>query len=91
MFEQVREEVRRKKKPALIDEIRLESFAEGACCQILHLGPYSDEGPTIAEMHRFIALQGFFPSGKHHEIYLSDPRKTAPEKLKTILRQPVKK
>lgn len=69
--------------------VRLERMTEGLCLQTLHLGPYADEGPTIASLHAEIAAQGLRPSGHHHEIYLSDPRKVAPEKLKTILRQPV--
>jgi hypothetical protein len=56
---------------------------------VLHVGPYSAEGPTIAALHAFIAAQGLELSGKHHEIYLGDPGRTAPEKLRTIIRQPV--
>jgi len=83
-------EVRRKKKdvPAL-EKLRFERWCEGLCATILHLGPYCDEPATIERLHAFIAEQGHTPRGKHHEIYLSDPRRTAPEKLKTILRQPV--
>lgn len=67
---------------------RVEQLAEGRAAQILHVGSYSAEAPTIAALHEFIASQGGRRSGKHHEIYLSDPRKTAPEKLRTIIRQP---
>ena len=67
---------------------RVEQLAEGRAAQILHVGSYSAEAPTIAALHEFIAAQGGRRSGKHHEIYLSDPRKTAPEKLRTIIRQP---
>jgi hypothetical protein len=64
-------------------------FAEGQAAQILHTGPYAAEAPTIARLHAFIKEKGYHFAGKHHEIYLSDPRRTAPEKLKTILRQPI--
>jgi len=74
--------------PAL-EKLRFESFTEGKAAQILYFGPYADEGPTIARLHEFIAEQGFQLSGKHHEIYLSDPRRTAPKKLKTVIRQPM--
>ncbi len=76
---------------ALIAAVRLERFAEGDCLQRLHVGPYSDEAPTLAELHdRVMPDMGLTFGGKHHEIYLSDPRRVAPEKLKTILRQPVR-
>ncbi len=80
-----------KKKPDLpaIANVRLEYFTEGPSAQLLYTGPYSEEGPTIQRLHRFIAQQGRVLSGKHHEIYLNDARRTAPEKLKTIIRQPV--
>lgn len=73
--------------PAL-DLLRFERFAEGRAAQLLHIGPYNAEGENIARLHAFIGAQGAQLSGKHHEIYLSDPRRTAPEKLKTIIRQP---
>ncbi|MEE9315102.1 MAG: GyrI-like domain-containing protein [Rhizobiaceae bacterium] len=73
------------------DSFRLEKFTEGKCVQILHIGSYADEAPTIARMHNeFIPENGLALTGHHHEIYLSDPRRVAPEKLKTILRQPVR-
>ncbi|MFD6893713.1 GyrI-like domain-containing protein [Rhodococcus sp. NPDC060086] len=66
------------------------TWTEGICVQILHIGAYDDEGPVLERLHhRVIPERGFTFDGKHHEIYLSDPRRTAPEKLKTILRQPV--
>ncbi|WP_127500616.1 GyrI-like domain-containing protein [Actinoplanes solisilvae] len=84
LFEDVRSEV--DGHPA----VRLETLAEGRCVQTLHIGSYDDEGPVLARMHEeFIAAQGLRMVGKHHEIYLSDARRTAPEKLRTILRQPV--
>lgn len=74
----------------LLDHIRLESLDEGLVVQTLHVGAYEDEGPVLERMHEeFIPDNGLVMTGKHHEIYLSDPRKTAPERLKTILRQPV--
>ncbi|MEU1971003.1 GyrI-like domain-containing protein [Microbacterium sp. NPDC019599] len=73
-----------------VEKLRFEEFAEGRCVQTLHVGPYDEEGPVLAELHeRFIPAQGLRMTGRHHEIYLSDARRTAPEKLKTILRQPV--
>jgi hypothetical protein len=79
----------RKKELSLIDPLRFESYHEGLAAQIMHLGPFAAEGPTIAKLHAFIAEQGYKLTGKHHEIYLSDFRRTAPEKLKTVIRQPV--
>jgi hypothetical protein len=70
---------------------RLESLTEGTSLQTLHLGSYDDEGPILAQLHDALMLtENLTFNGKHHEIYLSDPRKTPPEKLKTILRQPVR-
>lgn len=79
----------RKKGLSAIDRVRLEPFTEGRAAQVMHRGPYSEEGPTIAALHRFIAEQGLSLTGRHHEIYLGDPRRAAPEKLRTIIRQPV--
>jgi hypothetical protein len=83
------EEVRKKKNPAALGRVRFETLTEGAAAQVLHVGPFSAEGPTIQRMHDFIHAAGKELRGKHHEIYLSDSRRTAPEKLKTILRQPM--
>ena len=69
--------------------VRLEILKEGRCVQVLHTGPYSEEGPTVERMREFAAANGLSFHGLHHEIYLSDPRRTAPEKLRTILRCPV--
>jgi hypothetical protein len=85
------EELRRKNNPPALPKLRFESFAEGLSVQILHLGPYAEERPTIERMHRFARDNGYAPCGKHHEIYLGDPRRTKPEKLKTVVRQPVEK
>lgn len=92
--EHVEEAIRRsKEKKGLdaLDALRFETFEEGLCAQIMYIGPYADEGPTIEGLHEFIHEQGYVRSGKHHEIYLSDLRRTAPEKLKTIIRQPMAK
>ncbi|MHB8068359.1 MAG: GyrI-like domain-containing protein [Desulfobaccales bacterium] len=81
--------VRKKKPLPALEKLRLEIYDEGLAAQILHVGPYSDEAATIDRLHAFINEKGYHFCGKHHEIYLSDPRRTAPEKLKTILRQPI--
>lgn len=72
--------------------LRLETYHEGLSVQTLHIGSYDDEAPTLARLHQeFLPANGLKETGHHHEIYLSDPRKVAPQKLKTILRQPVKR
>jgi len=83
--------VREKAKFPSLPEFRLERFAEGLSAQILHVGPYSAEKPTIERLHRFVEEQGYKLRGRHHEIYLGDPRRAAPEKLRTIVRHPVEK
>ncbi|HEY73626.1 MAG: hypothetical protein B6I35_07150 [Anaerolineaceae bacterium 4572_32.2] len=90
MFEEALEQVKKKKNPPALYKLRLEAYHEGLSVQIMHIGPYEAEAPTIARMHTFIAENGYEPAGKHHEVYLGDPRKVAPEKLKTVLRQPVR-
>lgn len=70
--------------------LRLERFDEGLATQIMHLGPYADEAPTIERLPEWVAAQGYELRGRHHEIYLGDPRRTAPERLKTVLRHPVR-
>lgn len=80
----------RKKGIQALGLIRFETYAEGRSVQVLHLGSYDDEGPTIERLHReFLPTLGLAPSGRHHEIYLSDARRTEPARLRTILRQPV--
>jgi hypothetical protein len=81
-------EVQKKKNISAISELRFEAFTEGRCAQILHIGPFSEEGPTIQRVHDFIAEHSEI-TGKHHEIYLSDIRRAAPEKWKTVIRQPM--
>lgn len=91
-FERARSEVGRKKGLPALERARLARFEEGLAAQILYLGPYSDEGPTIERLHRFIHEAGYTLDGrreKHHELYLGDPRRSAPEKLRTIIRQPI--
>jgi len=84
------EQVEKKKNPPALSKIRFESFHEELSAQIMHIGPYSAEAPTIEKLHNFIRENGYELRGKHHEIYLSDPRRSAPDKLKTIIRQPMK-
>lgn len=87
-LERARADAARKKDLPALSLIRLETFHEGLCVQMMHTGPFSAEGPNIARLQDFINQQGCAMSGKHHEIYLSDARRVAPEKMKTILRQP---
>ena len=88
LVEAARAKAAERKPLDAIAKVRLDRYAEGEAAQVMHIGPYSDEGPTIRRMHEFIAAQGYELSGKHHEIYLSDPRRTAPAKWRTIVRQP---
>jgi hypothetical protein len=88
LFEQALAETHNKKPALALDRVRFERYDEGLAAQILHIGPYATEGPTVARLHAFIEQQGRTPRGKHHEIYLGDPRKSAPEKLRTVIRQP---
>lgn len=92
LFERAREQVRRKKPSPALEKMRLQRFHEGTVAQVMHIGPYAAEGPTIARLHAAIREQEYtFDGGaqKHHEIYLSDTRRTAPEKIRTVVRQPV--
>ncbi len=79
-----------KDRPARLDDVRRETLDEGRCVQTLHIGPYDDEADVLADLHhRFIPESGLRMTGRHHEIYLNDPRRVDPAKLRTILRQPV--
>jgi hypothetical protein len=95
IFEEAREEVRRKKGDSdMLGKLRLAHFEEGLCVQTMHIGPYATEPATIDRMKEFMEENGLKDSvgpigGKHHEIYMSDPRKAAPDKMKTVLRHPV--
>lgn len=82
-------DVAKKKKPVALPLMRFESFEEGRSAQIMHLGPFADEGPTIERVHTFIEAAGRERTGKHHEIYLSDIRRADPAKWKTVIRQPM--
>ncbi len=95
IIKQAIEEVEKKKQPEALSKIRFESLNEGLSAQIMHIGPYSEEGPTVEMLHNFIheneyEFDGSKPGEKHHEIYLSDMRRAKPERLKTIIRQPIK-
>lgn len=81
------QDVTKKKYPAAISKLRFEAFSEGKSAQIMHIGPFSEEGPTVDKVHKFIDTIGEL-SGKHHEIYLTDIRKADPAKWKTVIRQP---
>jgi hypothetical protein len=82
----------RKKKPGpALDKLRFETFAEGLCMQTMHIGPYAEESVTLARMDAFARQNGYAYRGKHHEIYLGDPRRADPAKLKTVLRHPIEK
>jgi hypothetical protein len=91
LFAHLADEVAAKKSMPAARELRLVTFEEGAAAQVLHVGPYATEAPTIARLHEFIRTRGYaFDSHrhKHHEIYLGDPRRSAPERLRTIITQP---
>jgi hypothetical protein len=93
LVEAARAEAGRKKDLVGLSRLGFATYAEGLSAQVMHLGPYAAEAPTIQRLHEFIHGQGYTFDGvtqKHHEIYLSDPRRVAPEKMKTIIRQPVK-
>jgi hypothetical protein len=91
LVEAMRVQVRKKKNLVLLSDIRFEPYVEGVSVQLMHIGPFSAEGPNIARMHAFAKEEGYELAGKHHEIYLNDFRKTVPERLKTVLRQPIRK
>jgi hypothetical protein len=86
---QLKKKGKDKELPGL-PKLRLEEFEEGLSAQMMHIGPYSEERPNIEKLHRLILESGHKIVGKHHEIYLGDPRRTKPEKLKTVIRQPMK-
>lgn len=91
LIAEAKNDLRKKKDLPALEKVRFETLHEGLSAQIMHVGPYETEGLTIARLHAFIAESGYAPWGRHHEIYLSDPGRTAPEKWKTILRQPVRR
>lgn len=87
MFAAAVNKVRSKQAPEDLDRVRLERYDEGSCVQVMHLGPFSEEGPAIQRLHDRIDELGGKKRLRHHEIYLSDPRRVSPEKLRTVLRQ----
>ena len=89
IIETAKQKTAAKKSLPALELLRFERFHEGRTAQLMYRGAYANEGPTIAALHEFITDQGYKSAGKHHEIYLGDPRRSAPEKLKTIIRQPV--
>ena len=90
-FQEVVDNCVSRKQSDIYKRARLEYFTEGTCVQILHIGPYDKEQPNIEKMHAFAIESGYRLDGRHHELYFGDPRRTAPEKLRTILRQPIQK
>lgn len=89
VYEEAVRQLRRKKPSPAIERLRFERFQEGLCLQTLHIGPYATEPETIDRMQAFAGENGYRPLGKHHEIYLGNPQRAQPDKLKTILRSPV--
>ena len=95
VFQEGLEKLRKKRgDQPVFTSLRLEDFEEGLCVQLMHIGPYATEPTSVDQMHAFAKQQGYLPrlgeGGKHHEIYLSDPRRAAPEKMKTVLRHPIR-
>lgn len=89
MIDKARREALARRPSASLKKAKLTRWKEGLCAQVLHVGPYAAEMPTIDRLHEFIRARGYRPKGRHHEIYLSDPSRTPAKKLKTILRQPM--
>lgn len=89
MFQAGMAQLREKKPSPALEKMRFEVFEEGLCMQIMHIGPYTEEPATIARMDAFARENGYVHRGKHHEIYIGDPRRAKPENLKTVLRHPV--
>jgi hypothetical protein len=91
LVEECRGTLARKKSLRALGKVRYAPLEEGLCAQVLHVGPFTEEGPTVERLHAFIETQGAKLSGKHHEIYLSDIRRAAPAKWRTIIRQPLER
>ncbi len=89
IYQEAAEKVLQEKQLVSINTMRFASFDEGSVAQLLHVGPFSEEGPTIEKLHNFLAANGYTMNGKHHEIYLSDTRRGNPQNWKTIIRMPV--
>ena len=92
LFEEVKSSIKKEKKPPKLEDVRFESFKEGLSMQVFHKGPYGEgEIETIEKLHNRIRSEGYELRGKHHEIYFNSPLRTAPENLRTLIRQPIKK
>mgnify|MGYP000002899581 CR=1 FL=1 len=91
MFQEALRRLKEKRDNPALAKLRLERFQEGLCIQTMHVGPYAQEPATLERMKAFARENGYMLCGKHHEIYLGDPRRAQPEKLKTILRHPIQK
>jgi hypothetical protein len=91
MYQDAVGQLRKKKPGPALELLRLETFQEGLCMQVMHIGPYSAEPATLSRMEAFAMENGYRKRGKHHEIYLGDPRRGDPAKLKTVLRQPIER
>jgi hypothetical protein len=89
MFQDALRQAKRKRDSAALDKLRLERFEEGLCVQIMHIGPYATEPATVAKMDAFAAQNGYRMAGLHHEIYIGNPLRADPEKLKTVMRHGV--
>ena len=91
MVDEARSEAQAKKKIDEVQKVAFESFDEGLAAQIMHIGPYSEEGPTYARLVEFVHESGHDLRGLHHEVYLTDPRRASAENMRTILRHPIRK
>lgn len=89
MLDEAIAELKKKKDNPAIDKLRMETFEEGLCMQITHIGPYADEPRTLELMAQFAEENGYRTHGRHHEIYMGNPQRAKPEKLKTVLRHPI--
>lgn len=83
------DDLRHKKAPPALERMRVETLREGRCAEVMHIGPYDIEGPTIARLHDAILAANLRPRDRHHEIYVGDPRRASPARLRTVIRQPV--
>jgi hypothetical protein len=92
IFEEALQRTKEKVEPnPALEKVRLDDFEEGLCAQVLHVGPFSDEAPTVERLHAYIEENGYALRGAHHEIYLTDPRRIKPERWRTVIRQPIER
>lgn len=91
LIEETKEIIKSKKTLPALEKLKFETIQDGTSAQILHIGPYSEEGPTLVKLHDYFKNKNYTFNGRHREIYIGDPRKSAPERLRTIIRQPIKK